>query len=142
MLCILQNMHERLLEMGRSLPSTHSSTTTPTARDTYTKERETFIKERASEGGTTAQGKREERDTPDSTRHHGNIKSLCVCNYNREHATYVLRNFSRHALIRVCASMFNIEQYYSTCIKMKITIQPHTLKRAHTYMQFFHCNVG
>ena len=82
----LQNMHERLLEMGKSLPSTQSSTSTATARDTYTKEREkegeTFTKEGVSEGGgaTTAQQgeliKREGRDTPDSTGQQGSYQIL------------------------------------------------------------------
>ena len=71
-------MHERLLEMGRSLPSSTQSPSTAAARDTYTKvggkERETFTVERVSEGQTTAQAEltvRGGRDTPDSTRQTG-----------------------------------------------------------------------
>ena len=67
---ISQNMHERLLEMGRSLPSAQSPTTAA-ARDTYTKER-------ASEGGTTAQGEltgQEGRNTPDSSGQQGSYQN-------------------------------------------------------------------
>ena len=76
-------MHERLLEMGRSLPSSSQSPSTAAARATYTKaggkERETFTMERVSEGGTTAQGELTERggrDTPDSTGQQGSYQIL------------------------------------------------------------------
>ena len=95
----LQNMHERLLEMGRSLPSAQSSTSTATARDTYTKEREkegeTFTKEGVSEGGgaTTAQQgeltERKGRDTPDSTGQQGSYRIMIIIIDNAKlHNTY------------------------------------------------------
>ena len=70
-------MHERLSEMGRSLPPVQSQS--PKPRDTYTKEtavegRETYAKGAASEDLSTAQsrdGGLDEglggRDTPDAT---------------------------------------------------------------------------
>jgi hypothetical protein len=104
-------MHERLFEMGRSLPSAPSPSTA-VARDTYTKagdkERETFTVESVSEGATTAQAELTEqggRDSPDSTGQQGSTpdpQNILLRDY-----TVFFLYFSHCALIRACTSTLN-----------------------------------